>query len=207
MTAVPAAALGALGELGHLAAEVHREAHVVVGLADRGLEGAGLVGGDDPLGEAGVRGARAGGVAEAEGRRERLGSRARSGGWRRRRDPSVSLSSTLRMKAFLSISPSSPKAPSAIFSSRRSATSSAAEVDRADVLLEIGDLALAAAGPSRRRPAARPGCARESASRRVRSAGSAAGSSCARVLPVSRRRTPSSRVSRGSRFRSARIAW
>ena len=64
--AVPAAAL-ARGEIGDLAAEVHRQAHVVVAVADRRLEGAGLVGVGDRRGEAGIGGVRAVGVAEAEG--------------------------------------------------------------------------------------------------------------------------------------------
>ena len=56
---VPAGAVLALGgEGGDLAAEVHREPHVVVDAADRDLEGAGLVGGGDLRREAGVGGLR-----------------------------------------------------------------------------------------------------------------------------------------------------
>ena len=138
---VPADALLALGELGDLAAEVHGEPHVVVGLAHRRLEGAGLVGGGDP-----ARRSRRRRCARRRGCRSRRPRRAcarrrRSAGWRRRRGSVVPSSSTLRTKAFLSISPSRPKAPSATFSSRRSATSSAAVSIGGDLLGEVGELA------------------------------------------------------------------
>ena len=202
---VPAGAF-ALGHLRHLAAEVQRQAHVVVRLADRRLEGAGLVGGGDRRGEAGLAGTRARRRCRSRRRRRACGRPGRSGGWRGRLGSTVPSSSTLRMKAFLSISPSSPKAPSATFSSRRSATRSAADPMLRDLLGEVGEVARQLRPLLEGRLLRRPGCAAGSATRRCRRAGSVGWKrhGLARLAGAERR---AAAPRAASAPRSAFIAW